>query len=76
MSSMSPRDIEHWIQVYIELCQFKETILGTLVDQREKVGQAGRIEVAHDDVVLRSEYDRLRRRLKYWQQISEREGSK
>ena len=76
MSSMSPRDIEHWIQVYIELCQFKETILGTLVDQREKVGQAGRIEVAHDDVVLRSEYDRLRRRLKYWQQMSERESSK
>ena len=76
MASMSKRDIEHWIQVYIELCQFKETILGTLVDQREKVGQAGRIEVAHDDVVLRSEYDRLRRRLKYWQQMSEREGSK
>lgn len=76
MSSMSTRDIEHWIQVYNELCQFKETILGTLVEQRDKVGQSGRIEVAHDDVVLRSEYDRLRRRLKYWQQQSERERSK
>ena len=71
MSSMSQRDIEHWIQVYVELCQFKETILGTLVEQRENVGQSGRIEVAHDDLVLRSEYERLRRRLKYWQLASE-----
>ena len=76
MSSMSKRDIEHWIQVYVELCQFKETILATLVEQRDKVGESGRIEVAHDDVVLRSEYDRLRRRLQYWQQMSERGSSK
>lgn len=71
MSSLTDRDIEHWIRVYVELCQFKETILGTLVDQRDKVSQAGRLEVAHDDLVLRSEYERLRRRLQYWQQMSE-----
>lgn len=71
MSKPSVRDIEHWIRVYSELCHFKETILATLVDQRDKVSQAGRIEVAHDDIVLRSEYERLRRRLQYWQQVSE-----
>lgn len=71
MNNPSRRDIEHWIRVYVELCQFKEAILGTLVDQRDKVSQAGRIEVAHDDIVLRSEYERLRRRLQYWQQISQ-----
>lgn len=71
MINPSKRDIEHWIRVYVELCQFKETILGTLVSQRDQVSQDGRIEVAHDDMVLRSEYDRLRRRLQYWQQVSE-----
>jgi hypothetical protein len=71
MANPSERDIEHWIQVYVELCQFKEAILGTVVEQRGQVSQEGRIEVAHDDTVLRSEYDRLRRRLKYWQLISQ-----
>lgn len=71
MANPSDRDVEHWIQVYVELCHFKETILGTLVEQRDKVSQEGRLEVVHDDVVLRSEYARLRRRLQHWQQISE-----
>ena len=71
MVNPSKRDIEHWITVYAELCKFKETILSTLVDQREKVGQSGRIEVDHDDMVLRSEYERLRRRLQYWQRVSQ-----
>lgn len=71
MIDPSARDIEHWIQVYVELCQFKETMLGTLLEQRGTVSQAGRVEVAHDDMVLRSEYERLRRRLQYWQLISE-----
>lgn len=70
MTHPSKRDIEHWIGVYTELCTFKETILGTLVAQREKVRLQGRIEVDHDDLVLRSEYERLRRRLQYWQQVS------
>ena len=71
MVNPTKRDIEHWIKVYVELCQFKETILNTLVDQRDKVSQAGRIEVAHDDILLRLEYERLRRRLQYWQMVSE-----
>lgn len=70
VANPSKRDIEHWIGVYAELCQFKETILGALVEQRQKVGQHGRIEVDHDDLVLRSEYERLRRRLQYWQRVS------
>ena len=71
MKDPSKRDVEHWIGVYTELCHFKETILGMLVEQRDKVQPAGRIEVDHDDVVLRSEYERLRRRLQYWQRVSE-----
>lgn len=71
MIDPSKRDIEHWIGVYTELCHFKETILGTLVDQRQRVRPAGRIEVDHDDLVLRSEYERLRRRLQYWQRVSQ-----
>ena len=71
MINPSKRDVEHWIRVYVELCQFKETILGTLVSQRDQVSQEGRIEVAHDDMVLQSEYARLRRRLQYWQQVSQ-----
>jgi hypothetical protein len=71
MVDPSKRDIEHWISVYAQLCQFKETILGTLVDQREQVPLLGRIEVDHDDMVLRSEYERLRRRLQYWQRVSQ-----
>lgn len=77
MSNPSKRDIEHWIGTYTELCQFKESILGTLVEQRENVRRAGRIEVDHDDMILRSEYERLRRRLQYWQLVSQttRQGS-
>ena len=71
MINPTARDVEHWIQVYVELCQFKETMLETLIEQRGTVSQEGRIEVAHDDMVLRSEYERLRRRLQYWQLISE-----
>lgn len=70
MTDPSERDFEHWIGVYAELCQFKETILDMLVAQRGKVGLQGRIEVDHDDMVLRSEYARLRRRLQYWQRLS------
>lgn len=71
MMDPSQRDIEHWIGVYAELCHFKETILTTLVDQRDRVQPSGRIEVDHDDMVLRSEYERLRRRLQYWQRASQ-----
>ena len=67
MSNPSERDIEHWIRVYNELCQFKELFLGSLVDQRERVSLEGRPEIDHDDVLLRNEYARLRRRLQYWQ---------
>lgn len=70
MADPSKRDVEHWIRVYTELCHFKESLLGVLVDQREGVGLQGRIEVEHDDLVLRSEYERLRRRLQYWQRVS------
>lgn len=71
MTNPSKRDIEHWIGVYAELCQFKETILEALADQRDEVRPSGRIEVDHDDMVLRSEYERLRRRLEYWQRVSQ-----
>ncbi len=71
MMHPSKGDIEHWIAVYVELCQFKETILRTVGDQRDKVGLSGRLEVDHDDMVLRNEYERLRRRLEYWKRAGE-----
>ena len=70
MINPSRRDIDHWVGVYTELCQFKEAILGHLIEQRQNVHMQGRIEVDHDDMVFRREYDRLRRRLDYWQRVS------
>lgn len=67
MTTRSKRDVEHWIGVYAELCQFKETLLRSIEEQQEKTGPEGRVEVDHDDMVFRHEYERLRRRLRYWQ---------
>ena len=60
-------DIEHWIRVYAELVAFKEKLLDDVGAQRETVEAEGRLEVQHDDMVLRREYMRLKRRLEYWE---------
>jgi hypothetical protein len=70
MAEPTKRDVEHWIGVYAQLCEFKEMILAAVSEQRDKVHLQGRIEVDHDDMVFRREHERLRRRLQYWQRMS------
>ena len=66
MHSDDPRDIQHWIRVYSELVDFKDTLLHSLGEQRANVTAEGRLEVQHDDMLLRREHARLRRRLDFW----------
>ena len=70
-----PRDVDHWIRVYAELVDFKEKILNTIGDQRDKVHAAGRVEVQHDDMIFRREYMRLRRRLDFWANEKQKLGN-
>ncbi len=72
LRSGDPRDIDNWIRVYSELVEFKEKILDTVGYQLEKVHSTGRLEVQHDDMILRREYMRLRRRLDFWQSEKEK----
>ena len=71
MRSQDPRDIQHWIRVYSELVDFKDTLLTSIGEQRANVEAEGRLEVQHDDLLLRREHGRLRRRLDFW--LAERE---
>ncbi len=68
------RDIEHWITVYSELVAFKEKILNTIGEQRDKVESTGRLEVQHDDMIFRREYMRLQRRLEFWKNEKGKNG--
>jgi hypothetical protein len=60
-------DVTHWLQVYTELCNFKEKLLRDIADQREKVSGVGKLEVDSDHLLLQREADRLMRRLRFWQ---------
>ena len=71
MRKDDPREIHHWIGVYSELVKFKDTLLHSIGEQRADVGAEGRLEVQHDDILLRREHGRLRRRLDFW--LAERE---
>ena len=71
MRNEDPREIQHWIGVYSELVKFKDTLLHSIGEQRADVGAEGRLEVQHDDILLRREHGRLRRRLDFW--LAERE---
>jgi hypothetical protein len=51
---MQPEDVRHWVLVYRQLVAFKEQML-------EEVGRT-------DAVVLKAEWERLRRRLDFWEQ--------
>lgn len=71
MHSGDPVEIQHWIRVYSELVDFKDTLLRSIGEQRANVEAEGRLEVQHDDMLLRKEHARLRRRLDFW--LAERE---
>ena len=76
MRSDDPRDIQHWIRVYSELVDFKDTLLHSIGEQRASVGAEGRLEVQHDDMLLRREHARLRRRLDFWLAELEKQSGK
>ena len=59
-------DVRHWVTVYAELVEFKDRLLREVDDQRARVRDEGRDELANDELLLRREAARLKRRLKYW----------
>lgn len=61
-------DAEHWVQVYAELLAFKRTLLRTAEVHKEQAPDEVVEEVSNDQVLLRSELDRLERRHRFWQQ--------
>ena len=60
-------DAESWREVYQELFLFKQQLLSTLLEQRDKVQGRGRHEVQNGGIVLTRQADRLARRLEFWQ---------
>jgi hypothetical protein len=59
-------DAQHWRTVYEELFGFKQALLATLKEQRDKVNEAGMREIENDEIILTREADRLARRLQFW----------
>lgn len=69
-SEASPllEDAQHWVQVYAELLAFKRTLLRTAEVHKDRAPDEVAYEVTNDQVLLRSELDRLERRHRFWQQ--------
>src|SRR5213595_417796 len=73
-SEASPllEDAVHWQRVYEELLAFKRTLLRTAEVHKEAAPAPVVHEVGSDQVILRSELNRLERRHRFWQdRISE-----
>ncbi len=68
-SESSPllEDAQHWLQVYGELLAFKRTLLRTAEVHKDGAPEAVVDEVSNDQVLLRSELNRLERRHRFWQ---------
>ena len=59
-------DALHWILVYSELIQFKETMLASAASASEGLTPAARQDIAIDQVLLRAQADRYRARSAFW----------
>jgi hypothetical protein len=66
VSSGNLEDVRHWVAVYAELVDFKDTLLQELDDHRGRVTPEGRVELDNDEQMLRRETARLKRRLDFW----------
>jgi hypothetical protein len=68
-SETSPllEDARHWLQVYEELLVFKRTLLRTAEIHEEGAPEAVADEVRGDQVLLRTELQRLETRHRFWQ---------
>jgi hypothetical protein len=69
-------DVRHWITAYTELVDYKERLLATSARDRSTMEtEAARQETAEVDIpILRTELDRYRRRLQFWQKRSSELG--
>jgi hypothetical protein len=67
--SMQPEDVRHWVLVYRQLVAFKEQMLEETDQAMTNIQPDARTEVGRTDaVVLKAEWERLRRRLDFWEQ--------
>lgn len=60
-------DAQMWLEVYEELFKYKQDLLATLVEQRDRIRTEGQHEIQNDEILLTREADRLSRRLEFWQ---------
>lgn len=61
-------DAEHWIRVYSEFIRFKRELLAEIDNASGALADDIRAAAAATDVAqLRTQYDRLRGRLTFWQ---------
>lgn len=73
-------DADHWISVYRELIDFKESLLNSSQEDAAQLEHPeARTEATHvDGTILLAELERFRRRLEFWkqrqEQLSERAG--
>jgi len=66
---MQPEDVRHWVLVYRQLVAFKEQMLEETYQAMTNIQPDARSEVGRTDVVvLKAEWERLRRRLDFWEQ--------
>jgi hypothetical protein len=69
--SREQEDAAHWVQVYRELMETKQTLAADLAIALERSGEAARAELESVDMVLiRFQLQRFERRFAHW---SERE---
>jgi hypothetical protein len=73
MSSGNLEDVKHWVTVYAELVDFKDSLLEEVEGQQARVSDEGQTELENDRRLLQAEADRLKRRLEFWNRmLSER----
>lgn len=60
-------DAEHWIRVYGEFIRFKRELLAEIDNASSALAEDIRAAAATDVSQLRTQYDRLRERLTFWQ---------
>ncbi|MBO0685980.1 MAG: hypothetical protein J2P45_22770 [Candidatus Dormibacteraeota bacterium] len=77
VESMYEEDARVWIQVYLELIEYKRRLLSTTQETLATMPEGpARREVAETDlVILQSEVTRFTRRLEFWKRrLSEAQG--
>ena len=66
-SSELVEDAEHWIRVYGEFIRFKRELLADIDNASSALAEDLRASAVTDISQLRTQYERLRQRLAFWQ---------